>query len=90
MTPAGERAFTNRSEANSVIYSYEQNDAAELSPDEVRTFKRNKTAWKYFESAPPFYRKAVLRWITAAKRSETRASRVAKLIEACAAGERLR
>ena len=35
------------------------------------------------------YRKQVLNWITTAKRPETRAKRLAILIEDCAAGRRI-
>ncbi len=51
---------------------------------------REKQAWKFFESTPPGYRKVLLHWITTAKRAETRASRLATLLEASAAGKRLR
>jgi uncharacterized protein YdeI (YjbR/CyaY-like superfamily) len=90
MTPAGERAFASRTEGRSVIYAYEQQSTAELSPKEVRTFKRHKLAWRFFEATPPSYRKVILHWVITAKRAETRASRFAKLVEACAAGKRLR
>lgn len=90
MTDRGERAFAHRSEAKSVVYAYEQVSSATLSAEEVRTFKQREGAWTYFEATPPSYRKVILHWITTAKRAETRASRLAKLIDACAAGQRLR
>ncbi len=90
MTAAGERAFTNRTEAKSMVYAYEQEATAELSPAELREFKQNKPAWCFFDTTPPSYKKVVLHWVTTAKRAGTRSSRLAKLIEACAAGQRLR
>lgn len=90
MTPAGAAAFTHRTEAKSGVYAYEQAGTAALSTAEVRAFKRDKAAWKYFEATPPSYRKVILHWITSAKRDETRASRFATLVQACAAGKRLR
>lgn len=90
MTPAGERAYANRTEAKSVVYAYEQPSNAELSADELRAFQRQKLAWRYFEATPPSYKKVMLHWVTTAKRAQTRASRFAKLVEACAAGLRLR
>lgn len=90
MTPAGESAFASRTEAKSVIYAYEQESTAELSPDEIRAFKRHRRAWRFFEATPPSYKKVILHWVTTAKRPETRASRLAKLVDACAAGQRLR
>jgi uncharacterized protein YdeI (YjbR/CyaY-like superfamily) len=90
MTPAGEQAFANRKAHRSAIYAYEQAHTAELSGDELRAFKRKGKAWKFFEAAPPGYKKVMLHWITTAKRAATRASRLAVLIDACAASRRLR
>jgi uncharacterized protein YdeI (YjbR/CyaY-like superfamily) len=90
MTPAGAKAFANRTEAKSVVYSYEQKTAAELSGVELRAFKRNKAAWRFFDATPPSYKKVILHWVNTAKRTETRASRFTKLVEACAAAQRLR
>ena len=90
MTPAGAQAFARRTEARSMVYSHEQEETAELSPAELRAFKRNKVAWSFFDSTPPGYRKVVLHWICSAKKPETRAARLTKLLEASAAGQRLR
>lgn len=90
MTPAGEAAFARRTDAKSVIYAYEQPYTAELSADELEGFQREAAAWRFFEATPPSYRKVVLHWVTTAKRAETRAARLARLMQACAAGERLR
>ncbi len=89
MTEAGRRAFAQRQDAKSGVYAYEQSQEAELAAEEVREFKRQAAAWKYFQSTPPSYRKVVLHWVTTAKRPATRASRFAQLLAACAAGERL-
>jgi len=89
MTPAGERAFALRSEAKSGIYSHEQAQAAELDGVQLQALQRDPAAWAYFTALPPGYRKTVLHWITTAKKPETRAGRLAKLIQACAAGQRL-
>lgn len=90
MTPAGAAAFTHRKESKSKIYAYEQETTAQLSSQEVKTLRRVKQAWTYFEGTPPSYKKVVLHWITSAKRVETRASRLATLIAACASSQRLR
>ena len=90
MTAAGAIAFAHRTEARSVVYAYEQASAAELSTGEVRALSRNKSARAFFEGSPPGYKKQILHWVTSAKKAETRASRFAKLLEACAAGQRLR
>jgi len=90
MTPAGAAAFALRREEKSVIYSYEQPETAELTAEELRSFKRERAAWRYFDAAPPGYRKQMLHWVTTAKKPETRTARLARLIEACGAGLRLR
>lgn len=90
MQPAGVEAFARRTDAKSSIYAYEQEKPSTLSLDEVRTFKANDAAWRYLEGAPPSYRKVVVHWVVTAKKPQTRAARLAKLVEACAAGQRLR
>jgi uncharacterized protein YdeI (YjbR/CyaY-like superfamily) len=90
MTPAGASAFAHRTEAKSVVYAYEQPGTAELTSAELRTLKRNGTAWAFFEATPPSYKKVILHWITSAKRADTRDLRFAKLVEACSTGKRLK
>lgn len=90
ITPAGEQAFAHRKENKSVVYAYEQVFTAELSSQELRAFKREKAAWTFFEATPPSYKKVMLHWVSTAKKSETRASRMAALVNACAASKRLR
>ena len=89
MTPAGEAAFALRLAAKSGIYAHERSDVPELRDAERERFQRDAAAWAYFEAAPPGYRKVMLHWITKAKREETRSKRLAQLMQACAAGERL-
>ena len=90
MTEAGARAFAHRQERKSKVYAYEQESTAELSPTELREFKRNPEARAFFQSTPPSYKRVVLHWVTSAKKAETRVSRLATLLEACASGKRLR
>jgi uncharacterized protein YdeI (YjbR/CyaY-like superfamily) len=87
MAPAGERAL-KESTGPKGIYSYEK-PLAKFAPHEEQRFRKSKAAWKYWESQPPGYRKLVLNWVTTAKRPETRAKRLATLIEDCAAGRRI-
>ncbi len=87
MTPTGERAY-EENKHKSGLYSYEK-PLASLAADEERLFRKNKAAWKHWESQPPGYRKLVLNWITTAKKPETRAKRLATLIEDSAAGRRI-
>ena len=90
MTCVGELAFAKRTKLKSAVYAYEQAGIAELSSDEIRTFREDQAAWAFFDSSPPSYKKVILYWVTTAKRAETRSSRLAKLVQACSAGQRLR
>ena len=87
MTPAGERAY-EENKHKSGLYAYE-NEQKELTTKEKAPFRKNQAAWADWESRPAGYRKTVLHWITSAKRPETRAKRLAQLIEDSEAGRRI-
>ena len=87
MTAAGERAF-EENKGKIGVYSYE-NEPKELTGEEEAKFRKNKAAWADWGSRPPGYRKTVLHWITSAKKPDTRAKRLAQLIEDSAAGRRI-
>jgi uncharacterized protein YdeI (YjbR/CyaY-like superfamily) len=89
MRPQGVRAFEQRIERKSKVYSYEQDRAPTLTETELRRFGRNKPAWTWFEGQAPSRRRAMLHWITSAKQPQTRARRLDKLIESAACGVRL-
>ena len=87
MTPAGERALTE-SRGPSGVYAYEK-PLTELAKAEEAQLRKRKSAWADWEKRPPGYRKVVLHWVTSAKKPETRAKRLAILIESSAAGEKI-
>ncbi len=89
MHEAGLAAYARRIESKSGIYSYEQSQAAELAPQDEARFRRNKAAWRFFQSQPAGYRHLMIWRVLNAKRAETRQARLAKLIEASQAGVRL-
>lgn len=86
MTAAGRAAFAARRDEGG--YSYERRDAA-LGAAQVREFKKNKRAWAFFEKQPPGYRRLAAWYVMSAKREETRARRLARLVGASAEGRRL-
>lgn len=88
MTDAGRAAFDACTQAKSEVYSYERKNAA-LDDERLRQFKKNKSAWAYFDAQPPGYKKKIAWWIMSAKTDETRNRRLAQLIEASVAGKRL-
>jgi uncharacterized protein YdeI (YjbR/CyaY-like superfamily) len=87
--PAGTAAYERRSAAKSVVYAYEQGDEVAFDAESERTLRANARAWTYFQAAPAWYRKTVTWRIMSAKRPDTRAKRLAELIECCAAGRRI-
>ena len=87
MTEEGVRAY-EENKHKSGLYSYE-NEQKELTAAEQKLFRKNKAAWTDWEKRPPGYRKVVLHWVTSAKRDETRAKRLATLIECSAKGEKI-
>jgi uncharacterized protein YdeI (YjbR/CyaY-like superfamily) len=89
MMPAGLRAFEQRDQARSGVYSFEQERPQELPPEYVARFQENPTAWERFQAMPPGYRRTATHWVTSAKREETRLKRLATLIEDSANGRRI-
>ena len=88
MHPAGTAAYEAKTPARSGIYAFER-ETAELSAEMKKQFRKNAAAWKYFESQAPYYRKLGAWFVISAKRDDTRAKRLAMLIEASAKGQRL-
>jgi uncharacterized protein YdeI (YjbR/CyaY-like superfamily) len=90
MTGAGMAAYARRTKKKSMVYSYEQNQEAELSASQMVEFNRAGRAWEFLQGTPPSYRKVVLHWVVRAKKPETSDLRFRKLLKACEKGERLR
>ena len=88
MRPAGLRAFEHRREDKSAIYSYE-NAVQTFDPSDEKTFRANRKAWQFFNAQAPSYRRVCIYWVTSAKKEETRARRLATLINDSANGERV-
>jgi uncharacterized protein YdeI (YjbR/CyaY-like superfamily) len=81
MQPAGIRAFEQRAEDRSGVYSYEQRQAIEPTPEQEERFRATPGAWEFFQAQPAWYRKTVLWWVASAKKEETRRQRLEKLID---------
>jgi uncharacterized protein YdeI (YjbR/CyaY-like superfamily) len=88
MMPPGLAAYLAKDSSRSGVYSFER-DTAELEPQMIRQFKRKPAAWKYFQAQPPYYRRITSWWVISAKKEETRANRLARLIQHSARSERL-
>ena len=88
MRPAGIAAFEARRPEKTGVYSCER-EAAALEPAELAAFQADLAAWAGWERQPPSYRRTATFWVTSAVRPETRARRLATLIEDSAAGRRV-
>jgi uncharacterized protein YdeI (YjbR/CyaY-like superfamily) len=88
LRPAGEAAFAARTEAKTGVYSYEQRAEARLAAEEERAFQATPPAWAWWERQSPSFRAMATWWVVSAKRPETRAKRLATLIEDAAAGRK--
>jgi uncharacterized protein YdeI (YjbR/CyaY-like superfamily) len=85
MRPAGLAAFERRRPERSGIYAYETR-ALELPPAFAAQLAADPRAAAFWELATPSYRKLAVNWVVTAKRDDTRARRMAQLVEDCAAG----
>jgi uncharacterized protein YdeI (YjbR/CyaY-like superfamily) len=90
MRPAGEAAFARRRDDKSAVYSHEQRKNPQLEPDEQAQLEGDAAAWAFFSAKPPSYRRPAIWWVISAKRPETRARRLATLIEDSAAGRAIK
>ena len=90
MAPPGLAAFERRGAKRSGVYSYENTAPPDTFGErESATFKANKRAWAFFEAQAPYYKKLMVRRTMSAKREETRAKRLAQLIDYSKRGERI-
>lgn len=89
VAPAGLAEFEARKDERSAIYAYEQRQQAELGQAYERLFRKNRIAWKFFQSQPPWYRRTATYWVTSAKREETRLKRLGVLIDCAGRGEKI-
>lgn len=85
MRPAGLEAYAARRADRTAIYTYER-PAASFSDEEAARLRAHEAAWSDWERRPPSYRRAVTGWVTSAKRPETRARRLDRLIDDAAEG----
>jgi len=88
MQPSGEAAFEARDAKRTGIYSFE-NRPRELASELKKIFRANERAWKFFKAQAPFYKRTIAFWVMGAKKEETRLSRLSRLIDASARGERV-
>jgi uncharacterized protein YdeI (YjbR/CyaY-like superfamily) len=81
MHPAGIAAFEARRPETTAVYTYENRHKAKLGREQEQEFRGNKRAWGFFQAQPRGYRQMAIYWVMSAKREETRARRLARLID---------
>jgi len=82
MTPAGMEAFRpeRKIEAHPTVL-----------PKNLETaFRGRVKAWENYQRFPPFYRRMTVAWVASAKKEETRAKRLGKLMEFSERKERIK
>ena len=88
MTPAGLAAYDARDMRRTGVYSFEQ-ERPELPPAYRKGFRTNAAAWTFYQQQAPGYRRMTAHWIMSAKREDTRAKRLALLIDCAARGRKI-
>ena len=88
MKPVGLKVFRERDKKKSRIYSFENRNKP-LEAKHAALFKKNRSAWKFFQSQAPSYQKMARWWIAWARQEETRLRRLHQLIEASEREHRL-
>jgi uncharacterized protein YdeI (YjbR/CyaY-like superfamily) len=81
MQPSGLKAFLERDERKTRLYSFEQ-QKVRLAPKYIKEFKANEKAWSFFSSQAPSYRKTATWYVLSAKKEETRLRRLGAIMKA--------
>lgn len=84
----GLRAFHQRDEKKSRLYSYERQTRT-LDPAYEKKFQANRRAWNFFQAQPPYYRRTATGWVISAKQEQTRLRRLETLIQDSENGMRI-
>ena len=65
-------------------YAMDSIEAIEFPPDLDKALTANRTAHQYFNAFPRSVKRAILEWITSAKKAETRAKRIEETVNSAA------
>jgi len=88
MKAPGLKAFRERDPARTSKYSYEREHLT-LDAQSLQKLRADKKAFAFFDALPPGYKRIVIFWVMSAKREDTRARRLAHLIERSRRGSRI-
>jgi len=87
---AGRAAFERRTEDNTGLYSFEQEEPPALSEAYGARLRADAPAWADWQARPPGYRRRAAHWVMSAKRESIRERRLAALIRDSAAGRKVK
>lgn len=88
MRPAGIAVYELRKPDSSASYELAKN--SRLTAEELAAIAAVPAALAFWEEATATYRRSAATWVQGAKREQTRAHRLAALVEDCAAGRLIR
>lgn len=88
VTASGHAALAARDEGRTGIYAFER-PTMTLSPELEARFRSRASAWSYFNSEPPGYRRTCVFYVMSAKRDATRARRLELVMDCAARHERI-
>ena len=88
MHASGLKVFNERDRKRQGLYSFE-NRPKVFDRTSLRAFKANAKAWSSFNRQPPGYRRLMVFYVMSAKKEETRAKRLLRLIDHSARDERV-
>ena len=88
MRAPGLAAFAKRDEKRSGTYSYER-PVTELDEASMKVLAADSKAFAFYQRQAPGYRRIVANWVTSAKKPETRARRLATLVECSRDGRKI-
>ena len=89
MRPAGLAAYAHRDAHPDSGYRTSE-FSKELPAEMLATFRANAAAWAFYQAQAPGYRNQTARWVTSAKRADTRARRLVTLIDDAANGLKIK
>ena len=89
MAAAGRKAFSLRDETKTRVFATEVRRFT-LSRTAVAALRANARAWSFYRAQPPFYQRAMTLWVMSAAKPETHARRLARLIDTCERGRRVK
>jgi uncharacterized protein YdeI (YjbR/CyaY-like superfamily) len=88
VAPPGKAALARRDPTQPSPYAAEGGDLLLEPADEAR-LAADPVAWAYFTAQAPSYQRAARFWIRSARRTDTRARRLERLVAASRAGRRV-